>query len=109
MEVRKSAEVVARSRWKRAVAARQWFEIIKAAGRESSIVNPRYGDAATAAERLMLSRTRLYELRHQWLANKDTFALQPSGGDQTNLSWGISASSVTFNHSSTPMPVIASR
>jgi len=27
-----------------------------------------------------LSRTRLYELRHQWLAHKDTFTVAPSGG-----------------------------
>jgi hypothetical protein len=38
-------------------------------------------DADTAAERLMISRTRLYELRHQWLADKTGFAPQPSGGN----------------------------
>ena len=38
-------------------------------------------DAQAAAERLMISRTRLYELRHQWLAHKDAFSLQSSGGD----------------------------
>jgi hypothetical protein len=38
-------------------------------------------DAVTAAERLMLSRTRLYELRHQWLGHKDTFTVATSGGD----------------------------
>ena len=37
-------------------------------------------DAPTAAERLMVGRTRLYELRHQWLTHKDHFRLQPSGG-----------------------------
>lgn len=29
----------------------------------------------------MISRTRLYELRHQWLADKTGFAPQPSGGN----------------------------
>lgn len=29
----------------------------------------------------MVSRTRLYELRHQWLGQKQSFAPQPSGGD----------------------------
>jgi len=28
----------------------------------------------------MISRTRLYELRHPWRAHKDTFTLEPSGG-----------------------------
>jgi hypothetical protein len=38
-------------------------------------------DAHTAAERLMIRRTRLYELRHLWLGRQATFALHPSGGD----------------------------
>ena len=29
----------------------------------------------------MISRTRLYELRHHWLIHKDAFGLEPSGGD----------------------------
>lgn len=29
----------------------------------------------------MISRTRLYELRHHWLIRKEAFGLEPSGGD----------------------------
>ena len=32
-------------------------------------------------ERLMISRTQLYQLRHQWLTDKKGFQLQSSGGD----------------------------
>jgi hypothetical protein len=38
-------------------------------------------DAQTAAERLSISRARLYQLRHQWLRDKAAFQLRPSGGD----------------------------
>src|SRR5439155_18707387 len=38
-------------------------------------------DADTAAERLMIRRSRLYELRHQWLSHKNRFELKASGGD----------------------------
>lgn len=38
-------------------------------------------DAATAAERLLISPARLYQLRHQWLQNRDDFQPAPSGGD----------------------------
>jgi hypothetical protein len=39
-------------------------------------------DAATASERLQLSRSQLYSLRHQWLAQSDTWAPTASGGDR---------------------------
>jgi len=38
-------------------------------------------DAETAAERLMIKKTRLYELRHQWLSDQKNFLPRPSGGD----------------------------
>ena len=38
-------------------------------------------DAETAAERLMIEKTRLYELRHQWLSNQKSFRPRTSGGD----------------------------
>lgn len=38
-------------------------------------------DAQTASERLLVSRTRLYELRHHWLLHKAGFVPQPSGGN----------------------------
>jgi hypothetical protein len=38
-------------------------------------------DADTAAERLMIKRSRLYRLRHQWLLHKEGFHLRNSGGD----------------------------
>jgi hypothetical protein len=47
-------------------------------------------DAPTAAERLMVSRTRLYELRHHWLTHQDSFDLQSSGGDH-QPQWPTSA------------------
>jgi len=38
-------------------------------------------DAQTAMERLLLSRSRLYQLRHQWLKSRSGFKPTPSGGD----------------------------
>ena len=38
-------------------------------------------DAATAAERLLISPARLYELRYQWLQQRPGFQLAPSGGN----------------------------
>ncbi len=38
-------------------------------------------DAQTATERLLISRSRLYQLRHQWLTNKANFSPRCSGGD----------------------------
>lgn len=38
-------------------------------------------DAFTAAQRLMISQARLYQLRHQWLQNRSGFQLTSSGGD----------------------------
>lgn len=38
-------------------------------------------DAFTAAQRLMISPARLYQLRHQWLQNRTAFQVRSSGGD----------------------------
>ena len=38
-------------------------------------------DAATAAQRLLISPARLYQLRHQWRHNRTGFQLHSSGGD----------------------------
>jgi len=43
-------------------------------------------DALTAAQRLMISPARLYQLRHQWLKDRSGFRLNLSGGDHKE-SW----------------------
>ena len=47
-------------------------------------------DADTAAERLMIKRTRLYELRHQWLGDQKHFQPKASGGDH-RPDWPVQA------------------
>lgn len=42
-------------------------------------------DWRTAAERLQIGRTRLYDLRAQWLASNKALPLQPSGGNHKEL------------------------
>ena len=37
--------------------------------------------SATAAQRLLISPARLYQLRHQWLLDRDGFQPGTSGGD----------------------------
>jgi hypothetical protein len=43
-------------------------------------------DALTAAQRLLISPARLYELRHQWLQNRSGFQLSSSGGNH-KMAW----------------------
>lgn len=43
-------------------------------------------DAPTAAERLDIGRSQLYNLRHQWLKDRQRFCPQPSGGNRRE-SW----------------------
>ncbi len=42
-------------------------------------------DWQTAAERLQIGRTRLYDLRAEWLSGKKVLSLQPSGGNHKAL------------------------